>query len=398
MRLPLQFLLFAVLSLPLGAQGRLGPVERRPKLAVDADTNDANSYFALGSRVLVEKPAEAAQAFYWAARLDPSSAEALDGRRAALILRNAVTTRLFVEGGRRARESKVLRALDSLRLRALRLDPLYYRKYDQAIIAHYFRTSVRREYPQAAPADIEDYVREMLSSGPVEMRAWVEYGDGRFAQSLEHHEDAAKASKTPGSYRLERARILALQGLFPRAIAEFRLAAEALAKVEADRDEDVVFYNSRAILEHSLALSYGRDDQLDSARAALGRVIAEDLSYFMAHVELGRFALAAHDTATAVSELALAADLASDEPYVHYMHGSMLLAAGQATEAVAPLTKAIALEPFHSGTHFELALALEKVGDRVRARESFTRFLALAARRDVDRRRIAAERLAGLQQ
>lgn len=396
MRPSAQLLVLTLVALPLGAQARLGPAERRPKLAADADTNDANSYFAHGSRLLVERPGEAAQAFYWAARLDPSSAEALDGRRAALILKNPATTRLFVEGGRRARESKALRALDSLRLRALRLDPLYYRKYDQAIIVTYFRTSVRRENPQAAPIEVENYVREMLNSGPVEMRAWVEYGEGRFAQSLEHYEEAAKKSKTPGYYRLERARILALQGMFPRAIAEFRLAAEALANVEADRDEDVIFYNSRAILEHSLALSYGRDKQLDSARAALGRVIAEDLSYFMAHVELGRFALAAHDTATAVSELALAADLASDEPYVHFLHGSMLLSAGQAAEAVTPFKKAIELEPFHSESYFELAMALEKSGDTEGARASYQRYLALAARRDSQRRSIAAERMAGL--
>ncbi|MBP7551267.1 MAG: tetratricopeptide repeat protein, partial [Gemmatimonadaceae bacterium] len=162
-------------------------------------------------------------------------------------------------------------------------------------------------------------------------------------------------------------------------------------------DEDVVFYNSRAMVEHSLALSYGKNGQLDSARAALGRSIGEDLSYFMAHVELGRLALGAKDTVTAVSELALAADLAVDEPYIHYLHGSVLLSAGQAADAIAPLRKAIELEPLHAASHFELAQALERSGDKAEARASYQRFLTMAPRREVARRAQATERVAGLQ-
>lgn len=397
MRSSAVILLVVCLSGPLESQSRLGPVERRPKLAAGADTNDAGSYFSHGARLLEERPGEAAQAFYWAARLDPSSADALDGRRAAMIMRRLPTFRLYMQGGRRARESKELRALDSLALRALRLDPLYYRKYDHTMLTTYYRTMVRAENPTAPQADIDRYVRDLLYDGSVYMRAWVQYSEGLFGPALADYEVAMKQSRNPGYIRLERARIMALQGMFPAAIVEFRLASEALAKREADRDEDVVFYNSRAMIEHSLAISYGRNNQLDSARAALGRAIAEDLSYFMAHVELGRLSLAAKDTANAVSELALAAELAADEPFVHYLHGSTLLAAGQAAEAIAPFKKAIELEPFHSVSHYELALALEKTGDKAAALESYKRFLALAARRDVQRRALATERLAALQ-
>ena len=88
-------LLLATLVTPsLAAQSsRLGPVEKRPKLQAGADTNDASSYFQHATRVLAEKPAEASQAFYWAARLDPGSAEALDGRRASMIMRTGMPRR-----------------------------------------------------------------------------------------------------------------------------------------------------------------------------------------------------------------------------------------------------------------------------------------------------------------
>jgi tetratricopeptide (TPR) repeat protein len=397
MRSPAILLLAAFLSVPVQSQARLGAVERRPRLAADADTNDANAYFAHGARILEEKPAEAAQAFYWAARLDPSSADALDGRRAAMIMRRPATLKMHIEGGRRARESKELKALDSLALRALRLDPLYYRKYDHTMLMTYYRNLMRADYPTASPMEIDRVIRDYLYSGSAYMRAWVAYGEGRFQPALVDYELAMKQSRTPGYIRLERGRVYALQGMFPAAITEFRLASEALAKRENDRDEDVVFYNSRAMVEHSLAISYGRSGQLDSARAALGRSIGEDLSYFMAHVELGRLALAAKDTVTAVSELALAADLAVDEPYIHYLHGSVLLAAGQAADAIAPLRKAIELEPLHAASHFELARALERTGDKAEARASYQRFLTMAPRRDVARRNQATERVAGLQ-
>lgn len=390
-------LLAALTASAVPAQSRLGPVEKRPKLAADADTNDAAAYFAHATRVLEERPSEAAQAFYWAARLDPSSADALDGRRAALIMRRQNILRMYMEGGRRARENKEIMAADSLAMRALRLDPIYYRKYDQTMLMTYYRNLMRADYPTASPSEIDRVIRDYLYSGSAYMRAWVAYGEGRFAPALQDYEAALRGSRNPGAIRLERGRILALQGRFPAAITEFRLANEALAKREADRDEDVVFYNSRAMVEHSLAISYARNAELDSARAALGRAIAEDLSYFMAHVELGRLALAAKDTATAVSELALAADLAVDEPWVHYMHGSTLLAAGQAAEAIPRFRRALELEPLHAVSHFELAIALERTGDKAGARAAYQRFLSLAARRDVARRTAAAEHLAGLQ-
>jgi tetratricopeptide (TPR) repeat protein len=391
-------LLLATLVTPTVAaqNSRLGPPEKRPKLQAGADTNDASSYFQHATRTLEDKPNEAAAAFYWAARLDPGSAEALDGRRASLIMRKRATLKAYMEGGRRVQNSKEFLALDSLVMRALRLDPLYYRKYDHAMLMAYYREDLRREYPNASIAEIDEAVRDYLNSGSAYMRGWMAYGEGRLPAALDAYEQAIKQSRNPGALRLERARIMALQGRFPAAVLEFRAAGELLAKREGDREENVVFYNSRAMLEHSLAIAYSRDAKLDSARAALGRAITEDLSYFMAHVELGRLALAAKDTATAVSELALAADLAVDEPWVHYLHGSTLLSAGQAADAIAPFKKAIELEPFHASSHFELGMALERTGDKAGAKASFERYLAIAPRRESVRRATATQRIAAL--
>ncbi|MDH5234157.1 MAG: tetratricopeptide repeat protein [Gemmatimonadota bacterium] len=388
-------LLLAVTALlaatPIGAQ-RLGQLEKRPKLAAGADTNDASTYLGQGIRLLETKPDEAAAAFYWAARLDPSSPEALDGRRAALLMRKPLTLKSYMEGGRKARESKEFKAIDSLQLRASRLDPLYYRKNDGTMLMVYYRTLLRRSYPTAGDHEIEIAIVDYMERSSPYTKGWFAYSRGNMPTALEQYELAAKRSKNPGSIRVERGRIYALQAAWRPAIEEFKLGIEDLRKEEGKKDESVVFYLSKANVEHSVGVVFARLGMVDSANAALGRAITEDLSYFAAHVELARIALAQKDTAAALGALGLAAELATDEPFVHYLQGSTLVDAGQHADAVAPLRKAIEIEPFYAAPQYALGVALEGTGDAAGAREAYTQFVALASRRDA-RRDLAAKRL-----
>lgn len=374
---------------------RLGPVEKRPKLAAGADTNDAGAYLSLAIRSLEERPDEAAAAFYWAARLDPSSPDALDGRRAALLMRRPLTLKNYMEGGRKARESKEFKALDSLQLRASRIDPLYFRKNDHVMLMSYYRTSLRREYPNAGNHEIDKVIVDYLEDGSPYMRGWLAYSRGDMASALTSYETAAKRSKNPGGVRVERARIFALQARWPAALAEFKLALEDLRKDEDKKEESVVFYSSKAMVEHSIGVVFRRLGQVDSAKAALGRAITEDLSYFAAHVELGKLALAQHDTAGAMGAFGLAAELAADEPFVHFLQGGSLVEAGQHADAIAPLRRAIELEPLFAAPYFALGEALEAAGDAAGARDAYSRFLARSWRRD-QRRDVATQRLAAL--
>ena len=394
MRVLRVLLCVALSAISMDAQ-RLGPPEKRPKLATGADTNDASAYFVHATRNLEGSPAEAAAAFYWAARLDPSSADALDGRRAGLLMRTATTLKLYIEGNRRARESKEYKSIDSLQLRALRLDPLYYRKNDRTMLLAYYRNLLRGENPTASFLELDRVIIEYLEDGSPYMRGWLAYGSGRMEQALADYAIAIKRTKFPGRLRLERARVMAVQGRMPDALPEFRLALQDLRKSDDAKDEHVVFYDSKALVEHSMALVFGSLGQLDSAKAALGRAITEDLSYFPAHIELGKLALTAKDMVTAISELALAAELAPDEPYVHFLQGSTLVTAGQFTEALAPLRTAIALEPMYAAPVYSLGVALERNGDPVGARDAYSRFLAMSARRD-PRRDLAERRLEAL--
>src|SRR6185369_14516804 len=61
---------------------------RRPALPAQSDTNDASAYYRLGMSRLSANPREAADAFWWASRLDPHWADPLYARRAALLMSN----------------------------------------------------------------------------------------------------------------------------------------------------------------------------------------------------------------------------------------------------------------------------------------------------------------------
>jgi tetratricopeptide (TPR) repeat protein len=221
------------------------------------------------------------------------------------------------------------------------------------------------------------------------------FANGRLDQALIEFDDAIKQFGEVPSLRMERGRVHAMKSDFPKALKDFNEAVGMMRAREEDKDDEVVFYDSKAVAEHSVGRLWAMSGNVDSAKAAYGRATAEDLSFFPAHMALGMMALALKDTSTAVSELSLAAETATDEPYVQFLHGSTLVSAGQFAEALAPLNKAVELEPLYAEPHLWIGQALEKGNDAEGAKAAYARFLQLAARRD-PARNVATQRLVAL--
>ena len=161
---------------------------------------------------------------------------------------------------------------------------------------------------------------------------------------------------------------------------EMALALDKLR--ERDVKHFVYLYESKAVLEHSIGLSYEAKGDLEAAREAYGRALQEDLSYYPAHVRLGRMALTAGDTATALSELDLAVQLKGDDPWVQAHYGATLAQAGRLGDAVEHLRKAIELEPFYPIPYYLLGRVAEMMGNSAGAVEHYRGFLARASGRD----------------
>jgi len=314
--------LVATASSSVGAQ-RLGPPVARPQLRDVTDTNDAHAYYNLGLSLFDKNPEEAASAFYWAARIDPIWGEPLYALRAARLMTDRGLLRGSMEGDRRTLESAKMRRLDSLDFRALMLDPFLYRRLDRQMLTTYLRAvvteSARQRGESLEAAGGADYAIEVyLRNSGERTRGWLAYGSGNFPKALEHYSNALTTADDKAGLRLERARILAMQHKVENAVAEFNLALQELRKVE--QKDLVVFYNSKALTEYSVAVILEGVSEVSAAKEAYARALQEDLAFYPAHLRLGLLALGLHDTTTAVGELSLAAQLAPNEPYVRYVN------------------------------------------------------------------------------
>jgi Flp pilus assembly protein TadD len=221
----------------------------------------------------------------------------------------------------------------------------------------------------------------------------VSYGAGDFDGALRYYSQALKSTKEKADLHVERGRIFGMRAEADSAIAEFRQALTEQRK--RDAKDVVVVYNSKAVLEQAIGVLLEQQDSVVGAREAYGRALQEDLAYWPAHVRLGQLAITLKDTATAVSELTLAAQIAPKEGYVRALVGSSLAMLGKVDEAVTELTKAIELEPYYAMPHVMLGRIYDQAGFHDEAAASYAQFLAHASRHD-PQREFAEQRAAAL--
>jgi tetratricopeptide (TPR) repeat protein len=366
---------------------RLGPVEERPRLRDVTDTNDAQAYYNLGLATFERDPETAAAAFYWAARINPGWAEPLYARRAALLMKDKHTMIRFMEGDRGMLQSPEGRRLDSLQFRALMLSPFLYRRLDRPMFVSYIRESAIRRARMTgedpSPTELDFYIEQYLRSASPSMRAWANYGAGNFSAALANYAQALGSARNKASVRLERGRIFGMRGATDSAVSEMRLALEDLRK--QDQKELVVLYDSKAMTEFSIATLLEGAGDTDGAREAYGEALQEDLSYYPAHMRLGLLALGKRDTTTALSELALAAQLAAGEPHIRYLHGYVLAATHHFPDALTELKTAVDLEPYYALPYLWLGQVHEQMDHGPEALASYQGFLARASQTDPQR-------------
>ena len=379
----------ALLALAVAAPGPAEAQQRtppRPRLAAQADTNDAAAYYAHGVERLEDNPREAADAFWWAARLRPAWADPLYARRVAL---HAADPRRFVrymERDQRVLRSPEVQAIDSLHLRALALDPFLYPRHDRFLLqeglSEMIDRGVKRVQLGAEPsaAERDQIAREMMAGAPPAVRAWLAFSSGDFPSALRNYDAALRSARWKSELHADKARVLFLTGAYPAALEEMRLALEE--KRKEDRRDIVFLYESKALYEHSVGNVLERLERLDEAREAYGRALTEDLAFHPAHVRLSRLALAAGDTATAVSEMDLAVQLRGDDPALRMEYARVLAEARRIADAAAELKRAVELTPEYAEPYQMLGRIHDASGMTEEALGFYDQFIARAARND----------------
>jgi tetratricopeptide (TPR) repeat protein len=191
-------------------------------------------------------------------------------------------------------------------------------------------------------------------------------------------DDRDDARRSVANLHRERGRIFFLIEQYDSAAIELRAAVSGIRSAESNSRSLTRNYESSEILQQSLGIVEERLGHPDSAREAYSRALEEDLSFAPAHFALAGLALAAHDTAQAVRELELGAQMQPNDPASAFFYGRGLIYAGHVPQSVAPLQRAVKLEPLFAEPHAWLAFVYEGSGYEPEAIEEYTRYLALA--------------------
>jgi len=380
---------------PLVATAQSQDEPKRPRLPTTADTNEAHAYYDFGLGHLRKRPAIAADAFYWATRLSPTSGEAFYARRVALLLTDRRRLVRYWNGEQNTVRNAEIQRIDSLYLRALTLNPFLYEKLDQ----HLFQAMIE-EYADAeairtgsSAGEVRILVDTWLMRAGPGTRAWQAYGAGRFNEALDEWARAIKTARHKYGYRSMRGRVFFQLNQVDSALAELKLAVEEVRK--RDSKDLIYVYQSKALFEHSVAMAFERRGDMAEAREAYARALQEDLAYSPAHVRLAYMSLDQKDTTTALSEFDLAVQLRPDDSGLRYQYGYILSLAQKPAEAAEQLEKAVALNRWYALPYLALGAVYDHLGKRAEALSAYRSFLALASRQD-PRRNEAEQRVQAL--
>jgi Tfp pilus assembly protein PilF len=290
-----------------------------------------------------------------------------------------------------------MQRLDSLQFRAMMLNPFLFRRFDRDMFIAVIRENYIRRVRQTNgarepnPWEINQLIEDYLRKGTYEMRGWMAYGASDFQTALDNYASGLGSARNKSFVRMERARIFGMRGQADSAIAEFTQAVEEQQK--KDEKQLVVLYDSKAMAEYSIGVLLEGAGNASAAREAFGRALQEDLAYYPAHMHLGLVALGQGDSTTAMSELALAAQIAPDEPYVQYVNGYVLASMKHYAEAEKSLRKTVELEPYYALPYLRLGQVYEQLVKAKEAHDAYKAFLDHAAKSDVQRD-LATARLA----
>ncbi len=347
-----------------------------------ADAADAHAVYQAGVDILSRNPAAAADAFYWAARLDPTWADPLYARRLALLMAQPQLFQLYLEGNRQLHRSPGVASVDSLYLRAYMLNPFLQPKLDIIAYRRVVASSIERQLrldgvTSVSSMELENYIDQSLRAGSPSVRAWMAFSEGRYDDAVRNYRSALGRDDEP-YLRAGLARALFHSGQHAQSRTEFANALDGLRR--QDEDRVVRVYESKATYEHAIGLAAEALGDAQAAREAYARALQEDLSYHPAHVQLGVLALSLGDTATALSELALAAEIAPNDVRTRYEYGRTLTRTAQYTDAERELRTAIELEPLFAPAYAALGDALAGAGREAEARAAYADFLTRASR------------------
>ncbi|HET6765573.1 MAG TPA: tetratricopeptide repeat protein [Longimicrobiaceae bacterium] len=323
------------------------------------------AYYTHGASLIERDPSRAAASFYWASRLRPGWAAAMQGEYVAR-LRAFPNRRQAIEyryGSRAALRVPAISAMDSVGRLARAVDPFSSLLFGDLLI-------VGR--PEGIGADwrsIGDQLSGIASAA-----------DGDYERALVWFGHALNLARYKADLHVAIAQVYYEQGRMELARASFESARAATEAQDTAAERLVVLYRPKAHIEYSLGIVNLALHDTTAAREAFGRALQEDLAFYSAHVRLSALALAAGDSASAISEMDLAVQIRPDQPALHMRYGMILADAQRYDEALREFRKANELNPDYAEPYFVIARMYDGSDMYAEALEQYHAFAAHASR------------------
>jgi tetratricopeptide (TPR) repeat protein len=359
-----------------------------PKLPISVDSNDAVAVMLHAAQQLRGDPEQALRAYVLAGHLDPGSASARLGERAARLHSDVGLRRSYLDGRRRVHRD--LRIIDSLDQEARMRDPFIGPAFEYEILQQWAESEFR-ELPAAEVRMEID--RQMFAGGPASA-GWLGHVKGDLHGALKYYSKALDEKPKLWQTRVHRARLYVAFGMPDSAAADFE---RVLVDIAAEKDSSrlTIVYAPQTMLRHSLGLVAEQRGDTAKAREEYSKALEEDLAFWPAQLRLATMQFAAGDTANALSTLELIAQANPTVAHLQYAYGIALARAGRIQDALAPLNAAITAEPRFAAPHYVLGVLYDRAEMTTEALAAYRAFLSRASGNAKERPR-AEERIAAL--
>lgn len=342
-------------------------------LAPGADVKDWSAHFDAGVRVIRTQPTRALASFEMASRLDPSRAEPLLGRYVAFWLSQPHED--FVawrEGNEFQVKRREVRVADSLYGIALDRNPFVHRGLEVIL---FDRLPGR-------------FLRDR------DTRAWLAYSTGDFAEAIKLNTQAiARAPERALAQRYDRALSRVMVQDLTGARDDIVAIIEELRRREAAASE-LTYYQSKHALLFMVGLIEAQRRDFAAARAAFGEAVLENAGFAYAQAGIANVSRVERKPRDAVTEFALAIELAPDDAVLRWQYAQALFDAGRYDQAVAEATRAAEREPLWAAPHLVIGRSRERQGRTTQSRAAYQEYIQRATDADPSARQLR-QRLGG---
>lgn len=338
---------------------------------VKGDPNDPVNHYNLGLGYVSKRKFSTAQAcFDSALAINPGFAEAHFANYCVKYALNKKMYEALREDDLKKDTSQLVKSVD----RHLQKATLYNPFFDWRV-----STILLESPPVSNDRSIQEFINlfyEYFFNG------FREFSLGNYSAAIQKLTNTIELVPDWTQCYLVRGYAYAQMGQYNSAIEDFQHVIDEMSQYNTKRILPV--YINTAELKYLVAYAYERDKNIIAAEKEYQKVLLEDLSFYMAHVRLGRIFLAKKMTDQALQEFEAALLLEPNDAVIRYEHARTLVSMQRYDEALKDYENIISNFPKNSIAYYYSGILLNQLGKKGEALVFFQKFMEVSPTKNVE--------------